>query len=164
MTSFEETDMTPYSRRAFLAGAAAAFILPKDAIAQTSPRMHVFKDPNCGCCSAWIAILEEDGFKITTEARTSAALVEEKVRRGIPASMASCHTADVEGYAIEGHVPAVDIRRLLAERPDAIGLAVPGMPYGSPGMGPEHQREAFDVHLIRRDGTTEVFTRYKAAA
>lgn len=155
---------TSLSRRHVLTGLAAVLIAPKELFAQSAPQIHVFKDPNCGCCSAWIAILEEDGFQITTEARTSAALVEEKVRRGIPASMASCHTADVEGYAIEGHVPAVDIRRLLAERPDAIGLAVPGMPYGSPGMGPEHEREAYDVHLIRRDGTTEVFTRYKAAA
>ncbi len=64
---------------------------------------------------------------------------------------------------LEGHVPVADIRRLLSERPDAVGLAVPGMPYGSPGMGPEDQREAYDVHLIRRDGTTEVFTHYKAA-
>ena len=77
--------------------------------------------------------------------------------------MASCHTADVEGYVIEGHVPVADIRRLLDERPDAIGLAVPGMPYGSPGMGPESHREAYDVFLIRRDGTTEVFTSYAAA-
>ena len=64
---------------------------------------------------------------------------------------------------IEGHVPTADIRRLLRERPDAVGLSVPGMPYGSPGMGPEDRREAYDVHLIRRDGTTEVFTRYDAA-
>lgn len=156
--------MTTYSRRAFLAGAAAAFTLPKSAIAQTAPQMHVFKDPNCGCCSAWIEILEQNGFQITTEARSSGALVEEKVKRGIPASMASCHTADVDGYVIEGHVPAADIRKLLAERPDAIGLAVPGMPFGSPGMGPESEREAYDVHLIRRDGTAEVFTRYNAAA
>ena len=156
--------MMSTSRRAFLAGAAAAFILPKGAIAETAPRMHVFKDPNCGCCSAWIAILEEEGFQITTEARTSAALVEEKVRRGIPASMASCHTADVDGYAIEGHVPAADIRKLLAERPEAIGLSVPGMPFGSPGMGPESQREAYDVYLILRDGTSRVFTHYDAAA
>lgn len=156
--------MMSTSRRAFLAGAAAAFILPKGSIAETAPRMHVFKDPNCGCCSAWIAILEEDGFQITTEARTSAALVEEKVRRGIPASMASCHTADVDGYAIEGHVPAADIRKLLAERPEAIGLSVPGMPFGSPGMGPESQREAYDVYLILRDGTSRVFTHYDAAA
>ena len=80
-----------------------------------------------------------------------------------PAAMASCHTAHVEGYAIEGHVPPADIRRLLAERPDAVGLAVPGMPWGSPGMGPEAEREAYEVHLIRRDGTTEVFTSYAAA-
>jgi hypothetical protein len=69
----------------------------------------------------------------------------------------------IEGYVLEGHVPAADIRRLLEERPDAIGLAVPGMPYGSPGMGPEDSREAYDVLLIGRDGSTEVFTRYLAA-
>jgi hypothetical protein len=128
------------------------------------PEMHVFKDPNCGCCSAWIEILERDGFRVTTEARSSGALVQEKVKRGIPAEMASCHTADVDGYVIEGHVPARDVRKLLAARPDAIGLAVPGMPLGSPGMGPEHQREAYDVHLILRNGSTEIFTRYEAAA
>jgi hypothetical protein len=69
----------------------------------------------------------------------------------------------VDGYTIEGHVPAADIRRLLVERPDAVGLAVPGMPYGSPGMGPESQREAYFVYLIRRDGTTETFSSYQAA-
>ena len=77
--------------------------------------------------------------------------------------MISCHTGEIEGYMIEGHVPVADIRRLLAERPDAVGLAVPGMPYGSPGMGPEDQREAYDVFLIRRDGSSEVFTSYSAA-
>lgn len=156
--------MTKFTRRAFLGGAATVIAMPMGAVAQTAPRMHVFKDPNCGCCSAWIEILEEDGFQITTEARTNGALVQEKIKRGIPANMASCHTADVDGYVIEGHVPARDIRRLLSERPDAIGLAVPGMPFGSPGMGPENQREAYDVHLIRRDGTTDVFTRYEGAA
>ncbi|OSQ52179.1 DUF411 domain-containing protein [Marivita geojedonensis] len=156
--------MTTFTRRAFLGGAATVIAMPMGAMAQTAPRMHVFKDPNCGCCSAWIDILEEDGFQITTEARTNGALVQEKIKRGIPANMASCHTADVDGYVIEGHVPARDIRRLLSERPDAIGLAVPGMPFGSPGMGPENQREAYDVHLIRRDGTTDVFTRYEGAA
>ena len=69
----------------------------------------------------------------------------------------------IDGYVVEGHVPAADIRRLLVERPDAIGLAVPGMPYGSPGMGPEDEREAYEVFLIRRDGSTEVFTKYDAA-
>ena len=74
--------------------------------------------------------------------------------------MTSCHTAFVDGYVIEGHVPAADIRRLLSERPDAVGLVVPGMPYGSPGMGPEDNREAYDVFLINDDGSTEVFTSY----
>ena len=77
--------------------------------------------------------------------------------------MTSCHTGEIEGYIVEGHVPVADIRKLLDERPDAVGLAVPGMPYGSPGMGPEDAREAYDVFLIRRDGSTEVFSRYKAA-
>jgi hypothetical protein len=82
---------------------------------------------------------------------------------GIPANMVSCHTGTVDGYALEGHVPVSEIRRLLAERPEAIGLAVPGMPYGSPGMGPDSAREAYDVHLIRKDGTTEVYASYTAA-
>ena len=85
------------------------------------------------------------------------------VKSHITPELASCHTADVEGYVIEGHVPVADIERLLAERPDALGLAVPGMPYGSPGMGPESEREAYDVLLILRDGTTDVFTSYKSA-
>lgn len=153
-----------YSRRSFLLGAAAVMVAPKSAQAQTAPQMHVFKDPNCGCCTAWIEILEQDGFRITTEARTSGGLVQEKIKRGIPRNMASCYTADIEGYVVEGHVPAQDIRKLLAERPEGIGLAVPGMPFGSPGMGPEHQREAYEVHLILRDGSTRVFTRYDAAA
>jgi hypothetical protein len=86
-----------------------------------------------------------------------------KLDNGIPQEMVSCHTGRVDGYMIEGHVPAADIRRLLEERPDAVGLAVPGMPYGSPGMGPESQREAYVVYLIRRDGTTETFSSYQAA-
>ena len=77
--------------------------------------------------------------------------------------MHSCHTGKIEGYMIEGHVPPSDIRRLLAERPDAVGLAVPGMPYGSPGMGPEDRREAYDVFLIRADGSAERFAHYDAA-
>lgn len=153
-----------HSRRSVLLGAAALLVAAKSAGAQSAPQMNVFKDPNCGCCLAWIEILEQDGFIITTEARTSGGLVQEKIKRGIPRNMASCHTADIEGYVIEGHVPPRDIRKLLAERPDAIGLAVPGMPFGSPGMGPESQREAYEVHLILRDGATEVYTHYDAAA
>lgn len=90
-------------------------------------------------------------------------LAHYKLDNGIPQAMVSCHTARVRGDMIERHVPVADIHRLLDERPDAVGLAVPGMPCGSPGMGPEEQREAYDVFLIRRDGSTGVFSHYAAA-
>ena len=114
------------------------------------------KDPNCGCCSAWIEILENEGFAVRTERSLGTLLIKYKQDNGIPQSMASCHTGKIEGYMIEGHVPPADIRKLLAERPDAIGLAVPG-------MGPENERDAYDVYLIARDGSSEVFTHYEAA-
>ena len=152
------------ARRAFLAGLAAAAALPQAASARGGPAIHVLKDPNCGCCSAWMDILDRAGFTVTSEASRGTALFRAKAEAGVPPAMASCHTAFIEGYVVEGHVPAADIRRLLSERPDAVGLAVPGMPYGSPGMGPESRREAYDVHLILRDGTTGVFTSYEAAA
>ena len=100
---------------------------------------------------------------MTEERSFGTLLVRHKLDNGIPQEMISCHTGEIEGYMIEGHVPAADIRRLLDERRDAVGLAVPGMPYGSHGMGPEDQREAYDVFLIRRDGNTEVLTSYEAA-
>lgn len=152
-------------RRAVLTGAAAmaaTATLPLGARAE-APALHVVKDPACGCCSAWIEILQAEGFAVTTEARSGADLARFKAENGVPEAMVSCHTARVDGYTVEGHVPAADIRRLLAERPDAVGLAVPGMPFGSPGMGPEAEREAYDVHLIRSDGSTEVFASYAAA-
>lgn len=154
-----------FSRRTLLVGAAAlAAASPFEVLAQgAGPALHVLKDPNCGCCSAWIEILENDGLVVTTEASAGTLLMRHKLDNGIPQEMVSCHTGRVEGYMIEGHVPAADIRRLLVERPDAVGLAVPGMPYGSPGMGPESEREAYDVFLIRRNGSTEVFSHYTAA-
>ena len=127
------------------------------------PAIHVMKDPNCGCFSAWIEILENDGFIVTTEPSAGTLLMRYKLDNGIPQQMVSCHTGHLEGYMIEGHVPVAEIRRMLYERPDAVGLAVPGMPYDSPGMGPESEREAYEVFLIRRDGSTEVFSRYTAA-
>ena len=154
-----------FSRRTLLIGGAALFAAsPLRVLAQgAGPAIHVMKDPNCGCCSAWIEILEQNGFTVTTEPSFGTLLTRYKLDNGIPQDMISCHTGRIEGYMIEGHVPVADIRRLLAERPDAVGLAVPGMPYGSPGMGPETAREAYEVFLIRRDGSTEPFATYHAA-
>lgn len=156
--------MTDFNRRHFLIGAGGVLAaVPLRGIAQDSPKIHVVHDPNCGCCKAWVSILQDDGFEVTTERSAGTLLIQYKIENGIPQNMISCHTAKVEGYMIEGHVPTADIRRLLAERPDAIGIAVPEMPYGSPGMGPESRREAYDVYLIRPDGSTEVFSSYAAA-
>lgn len=153
------------SRRTTLIGLVATLgaVLRPEAGFASPTAIRVAKDPDCGCCGAWIDILEADGFAATIDLLDYDALQAHKAASGIPAELVSCHTAHVDGYVIEGHVPPADIRRLLAERPDAIGLSVPGMPYGSPGMGPESAREAYVVHLIRRDGTTEVFTTYDAA-
>ena len=154
----------PTTRRQILTTAVGlASLAPLAAFANSAPAIRVLRDPTCGCCGAWIEILRQDGFAVTEERSFNSQLLQFKVGKGIPPQMMSCHTGEIEGYVVEGHVPAADIRRLLAERPDAIGLAVPGMPYGSPGMGPENEREAYEVFLIRRDGSTEVFTKYDAA-
>lgn len=152
------------TRRTTLLGLVATIgigLYPRTALANTTA-IRVVKDPNCGCCSAWIDILEAEGFVSDVELLDFEALQTHKTASGIPPEMVSCHTAHVEGYVIEGHVPPADIRRLLADRPDAIGLSVPGMPHGSPGMGPESEREAYAVYLIRKGGTTEVFASYEA--
>lgn len=142
--------------------AGSGFALPALAGESVQGAVHVVKDPDCGCCGAWIDHLAAEGFASTVETRDAAALEAFKREKGVPAALASCHTATVAGYVLEGHVPAADIRRLLSEAPEAIGLAVPGMPYGSPGMGPESERDAYELVLIRKDGSSEVFTRYPA--
>ncbi len=150
-----------FSRRALIvSGLVTAALGTTSAWAQTSA-IHVVKGTGCECCNAWIAYLRDEGFSVTEEERYGTLLMTYKSEVGVPQSMISCHTGMIDGYVLEGHVPAADIRRLLTERPDAIGLAVPGMPYGSPGMGPEEEREAYEVMLIARDGSGAVFSRYE---
>src|SRR5262245_23898688 len=119
--------------------------------AAAAPRIIVNKDPNCGCCSAWVEHLRAAGFD--THVNELSDLAPLKKRLAIPPALSSCHTAEVDGYVIEGHVPASAIRRLLAERPSAVGLAVPGMPVGSPGMEvPGTADETYEVVLFSRTG------------
>lgn len=155
--------MSALSRRQLLV-LAAALAAARPLAAETLPQVHVTKDPGCGCCKDWISHVRDAGFPVSFKEMEAAALAELKASLGLQPGQVSCHTAQVDGYVIEGHVPADDVKRLLAERPDAIGLAVPGMPYGSPGMGPESEREAYEVLLIARDGSASVFARYEAAA
>jgi len=145
---------------------ASSYIVaaPLAALADSiSPDIHVVKNPLCGCCDAWIEILKDKGFNVTTEDRSGSFLTEFKIQSGVPNDMMSCHTAKIDGYFVEGHVDASDIKRLITDRPDALGLAVPAMPYGSPGMGPEEEREAYDVYIIGTDGTAAVFQHYPEA-
>ena len=123
--------------------------------------IEVWKSPTCGCCNDWISHLEANGFSVTSYDEGS---YEAMKRLGMPPRFGSCHTAEIDGYAIEGHVPAKEILRLLEERPDAIGLSVPAMPRGSPGMdGPEYGgvQDPYDVLLIDRTGEASVFQSYR---
>ncbi|MDF9442702.1 MAG: copper amine oxidase [Lysobacteraceae bacterium SCN 69-123] len=121
--------------------------------------MHVHKDANCGCCNGWIEHMRAAGFTVVAHDSTDMAAV--KQRLGIPLSQASCHTAEVGGYVLEGHVPAADVQRLLREKPAARGLVLPGMPIGSPGMeSPDGRRDAFTVALLGKDGTLQPYARH----
>ena len=122
--------------------------------------VEVWKDASCGCCGDWIAHMEQNGFKVTTHDTGNNAV---RARLGLPARLGSCHTALVGGYLVEGHVHADEVHRLLRDKPAALGLAVPGMPIGSPGMdGPVYgaRRDAYDTLLVLRDGSTRVFRRH----
>ncbi len=116
--------------------------------------VEVYKTSTCGCCSKWVDHLKQNGF--TVKATDVADINEVKTRHGVPAEGASCHTALVGGYVVEGHVPAASVRRLLRERPAVVGIAVPGMPIGSPGMeGPNP--EAYDVLSFDKAGALKVY-------
>lgn len=121
--------------------------------------MTVYMSPQCGCCGGWVDHVKEHGFDPEMRHQTDMGEVKRTFR--IPWQLSSCHTALVNGYVVEGHVPGDDIRRLLAEAPDAHGLTVPGMPIGSPGMeAPDGRIDAYEVLLMRNDGSTEVFARH----
>jgi len=123
--------------------------------------IEVWKSPTCGCCGKWVEHLETNGFTVKANNSSSASLESIKRQAGIEEKLAACHTAKIDGYVIEGHVPASDIKRLIAERPDAIGLTVPDMPIGSPGMEqPDGETEPYDVLLIKKNGDLEVFARH----
>jgi len=148
-------------RRTVLKGAALALLAPLLAQADRKPQITVYKTPSCGCCHEWIAHLEANGFAVSANDVPNTAPYRE--RFGVPRELGSCHTGVIEGYALEGHVPAAEIKRLLAEKPQARGLAVPGMPVGSPGMEVEGtRRDAFDVVLFADGGRRSVFRHYDA--
>jgi hypothetical protein len=153
-----------------LSGLAATTLLALSAplaLAQARrplPVMEVWKDPQCGCCDDWITYLEKNGFSVRAFDTGNIAV---RQRLGMPEKYGSCHTALIGGYVVEGHVPAADIQRLLRERPAALGLSVPGMPIGSPGMdGPLFggRRDPFHVLLVGRDGSSRIWASHNQPA
>ena len=136
--------------RQFLIAALLVWIVAVSSSAAEPTEIQVYKSPTCGCCTKWVDHLRDNGFSVTvTEMKDMTPI---KLENGVPRKLASCHTAIAEGYIVEGHVPAADVRRLLTERPKISGLAVPGMPIGSPGMeGPRPER--YQVLSFGVDGT-----------
>lgn len=147
-------------------GMAALPALAAKAAPSGKIAMEVWKDPNCGCCKDWIVLMEQAGFTVQVHDVGNTAV---RAKLGLPPHLGSCHTALVGGYLVEGHVPAADVHKLLKEKPKALGITVPGMPIGSPGMdGPEYggRKDPYDVLLVtkslmRTDVSTSVFTSYR---
>lgn len=148
--------------RNWMLACALALTCARSPAADAQPvEVEVWKSPTCGCCRDWVRHLEANGFrvKVSDTGNTGA-----RARLALPQQYGSCHTAKVGGYVVEGHVPAREIRRLLSERPDAVGLAVPRMPVGSPGMdGPQYggRKDPYDVLLVDRQGAASVFQAYR---
>ncbi|HIF54188.1 MAG: DUF411 domain-containing protein [Methylococcales bacterium] len=121
--------------------------------------IEVYRSPKCGCCSKWIAHLEDNNFKVKDFVSNDVQTKKDEV--GVPENMASCHTALVNGYVIEGHVPAVDIRKLLKLKPAVIGISVPGMPSGTPGMEMGGKKDPYNVVSFDKDKNYKVFSSYQ---
>ena len=134
--------------------------LAQRAASGAAPMVQVYKSPTCGCCANWVKHLQQHGFR--TQVTDMENVADIKAQRGVPARAQSCHTAVVDGYVIEGHVPAADVQRLLKERPAVLGLAVPGMPIGSPGMEvPNMKPQPYDVLAFDKQGQLRVFASHK---
>jgi len=154
--NFHEVTM---NRRQTLIALALAPFAVRAADAPDAKHVVVYKNESCGCCKLWVDHLNKAGFVTQVNDVDNLGPIKERV--GVPYGKGSCHTAEVGGYFVEGHVPASDIQRLLLEKPKARGLTVPGMPAGSPGMEvPSGQVDAYDVLLVKNDGTTTVFSQH----
>ncbi|MGN6097548.1 MAG: DUF411 domain-containing protein [Bosea sp. (in: a-proteobacteria)] len=153
----------PLSRRGLFIGTAQAFaaiaLAGPGAAAEVLPKMTVTRDPNCGCCGNWVKHIKAAGFPIDVVEIDD--VMPFKAKLGVPEALMSCHTAEIGGYVIEGHVPAEAVKRLLVERPKAIGIAFPGMPIGSPGMEvPGQAPQSYEIAIFSA-GKQHVFARYR---
>ena len=134
-----------------------ALLVPTAWAAPPLPTVTVYKSPSCVCCGRWIEHMKANGFPMVVHDAED--ITAHKVRLGVPPAMGSCHTAEVSGYLVEGHVPAADVKRMLAEKPDAKGLVLPGMPQSAPGMDAMIE-SPYDVLLLGNDGRAAIYVRH----
>ena len=145
--------------KATLSGIVLGAVSPAAALAESAPGLVVYKDPSCGCCTKWVEHLQAAGLRPVVHDRTDMDALKDSL--GVPSSLRSCHTAVAGKYVVEGHVPAADLKRLVASAPKGLlGIAVPGMPAGSPGMEMGERRDHFDVIAFSANGKTSVFARH----
>jgi hypothetical protein len=148
--------MKQFNRRQLLGVLSAVAVAGVRPLAQKGTAIQVYKDPTCGCCALWVEHLRKAGFSATVMDVGDMTAVKDK--HGVPGQARSCHTAIVDGYVLEGHVPSADVQRLLKQRPAVVGLAVPGMPIGSPGMEVAGMKpRPYDVLAFDKSGQTTVF-------
>ncbi|UNU73836.1 DUF411 domain-containing protein [Moraxella nasovis] len=159
MRSMKKALATGVLSVSIIAGAVSLFVMNRPA--QAVNHVEVWKDANCGCCGEWVEHMKKNGFTVSVHNTGNR---EMRAKLGMPEKFASCHTAKVGGYVIEGHTPASDIKRLLTQKPNALGLATPAMPLGSPGMDGEAyqgKKHDYNVLLVQKDGTSQVYQAYK---
>jgi hypothetical protein len=158
VTNVAETNALPEAAASPVESVPPLAAQPAASAGTVEATVTVFKDPNCGCCKEWVTHLRKHAF--TVVARDTSDVAGIKATARVPRQLHSCHTAFVDGYVVEGHVPAADIQRLLAEKPKVAGIAVAGMPAGSPGMEVGGRVDRYDVIAFGRDGRTSVFARH----
>lgn len=144
---------------AVVVAAGPAALLPP-ANAQPLPQVTAYRTASCGCCKGWLQHMRANGFQVRDVVVADLSAI--KRRLGIPAQLSSCHTAQVAGFALEGHIPASDVKLLLRKHPTVAGIAVPGMPLGSPGMESAYGKEPFTVMTFTRDGRIQPFSKHRA--
>lgn len=134
---------------------------PTTDIAAQALNITVYRTPTCGCCKGWVEHIKENGFQVTDIVKPESEIQTIRQKYNLPSDLASCHTSEVAGYLVEGHIPVAEVKRLIAKKPDIAGISVPGMPIGTPGMEMGDRQESFNVFAFRKDGQTEVFNSYK---
>lgn len=158
-TNSEAVDPVAVNAQPAPAGATAPTAADPATTPANLPLVQVHKSAYCGCCGAWVDHMRESGFQV--EVNETEELEPIRQRLGVPYAKGSCHTAEVDGYVVEGHVPAEDVKRLLSQRPSARGLVLPGMPIGSPGMeSPDGRIQPYVVELVASDGTTQPYAQH----